>query len=212
MTPDERKHSLAGIVPSALPAFSELLEQAESWGFEPRIVEALRTCDEQRWSKNSKVYERSWHVLGRAVDLELQGVDAYRRLGEYWEEMGGTWGGRWTTLYPPRGDFQHFQWSGGRDGIPETIWRSGERCEDARERYLTAEAQAGLPMAIVGPRRGLGAALARSSFVPGALTIGGLVALQRAEGGTLPRGVLVAGVVAGGLASLLWPIVFGGKA
>lgn len=210
MNAADMHHSLAGIVPSALPAFVDLLDQAEAWGMQPKIGDALRTCADQQAS-GGKVKERSWHVLGRAIDLELHGVDAYRRLGEYWESIGGTWGGRWTDLYPPDGDFQHFQWSGGRDGIPESIWPKGMPCEEARARYLATEEAQSLPMTMVAPRRSLGSLLLRTSFVPGAVTIGGLLALQHAHGGSLPRGTLVAGCALGGLAALVWPVVFGGK-
>ena len=184
-----------------------LLEQAEAWGFSPTIGDALRTCADQEAAGDVR---RSWHVLGRAVDLELHGApDAYRRLGEFWESIGGTWGGRWKELYPPDGDYQHFQWSGGRDGIPESIWPLSMPCEEARKRYLEAEEREALPMAVVGRSGSLGSLLLRSSFVPGVLTLGGLLAAQVARGGELPKRVLVAGAIAGGLASLVWPVVFG---
>lgn len=208
MTPDERQHTLSGIVPSALPAFSELLEQAKAWGMKPRIVSALRTCDEQRSSAASKVYERSWHVLGRAVDLELHGSGAYMRLGQFWESMGGTWGGRWMELYPPDGDFMHFQWSAGRDGIPDSLWPKGERCETARERYLDSEATNPLPMAMVTPSTGLGRALLGSSAIPGAVALGSLIAWQRASGGNLSSAKLAVGAAVGGLVTFLWPLAF----
>lgn len=203
-------HSLSGIVPSALPAFTMLLEQAEAWGFSPKIGDALRTCADQEVAGDVK---RSWHVLGRAVDLELHGApDAYRRLGEFWEGIGGTWGGRWTELYPPDGDFQHFQWSGGRDGIPESIWPTGMPCEEARARYLKEEATQALPMAIAARREPLGRMFLRSPAIPAALTLGGLLAAQIANGGELPKRVLVAGALAGGLASVAWPVLFSRRA
>lgn len=167
-------HSLDGIVPMARPYFDALLERAESWGMRPVIGDALRTCDDQAGASSSAVKVRSWHVLGRAVDLELQGVDAYRQLGEWWESVGGTWGGRWTTLYPPNGDFEHFQWSGGRDGIPDEVWPAGEACETARASYLASDAAqtapAGPVVSVAGaPRR-------QGALVAGAL-LGGASAL-----------------------------------
>ena len=146
-------HSLDGIVPAARPYFDALLAQAEAWGMQPVIGDALRTCDDQAAASSSVVKARSWHVLGRAVDLQLSGPDAYRRLGEWWESIGGTWGGRWTTSYPPHGDYQHFQWSDGRDGIPESIWPSDEACESARARYLASEAAQTPPASSPKPRR-----------------------------------------------------------
>lgn len=129
-------HTLDGIVPAARPYFDALLARAESWGMQPVIGDALRTCADQ--AATSQI-DRSWHVFGRAVDLQLRGADAYRRLGEWWESVGGTWGGRWTVTYPPDGDFQHFQWSDGLDGIPDRIWPRGQVCDDARAAYLASD-------------------------------------------------------------------------
>lgn len=174
-------HSLEGIVPMARPAFAALLQQAEDWGFSPVIGDALRTCADQ--AAAGKV-ERSWHVFGRAVDLQLSGADAYRRLGEWWESVGGTWGGRWTSAYPPDGDFQHYQWSGGRDGIPAEIWPDGEDCDAARAAYLaSSDAQTPLAASLSSsrrPRRWLSA-----SVLGGALgALGGVLlhSLLRARG------------------------------
>ncbi|MGH7605583.1 MAG: hypothetical protein ACRENK_16510 [Gemmatimonadaceae bacterium] len=124
-------------MPAVRPYFDALLVQAENWGMHPVIGDALRTCADQAVAGT---VPRSWHVLGRALDLQLQGVDPYRRLGEWWEAHGGTWGGRWTDSYGPTGDFEHFQWSDGQDGIPDSIWPQGEDCDSARARYLASDA------------------------------------------------------------------------
>jgi hypothetical protein len=64
---------------------------------------------------------RSWHVLGRAVDLfpldpstgsPLVSCNAYGELGLIWEEMGGVWGGRFSG-FGPCGDAGHFEWHPG---------------------------------------------------------------------------------------------------
>lgn len=66
---------------------------------------------------------RSWHVLGRAVDLHIRDpktdkliytCSEYRKLGELWESMGGKWGGRWTK-FGPCGDQWHFEWHPGTE-------------------------------------------------------------------------------------------------
>lgn len=158
-------HNLDGIVPMARPYFDALLEQAEAWGMQPVIGDALRTCEDQAVAGT---VARSWHVFGRAVDLQLRGADAYRRLGEWWEQQGGTWGGRWVDSYPPDGDFQHFQWSDGQDGIPQAIWPSGEPCDTARDRYLASDAAQTPPAAPVSRSRGSARALGYA-LVGGAL-------------------------------------------
>jgi hypothetical protein len=64
---------------------------------------------------------RSWHVLGRAVDLyivdpatgnPLASCAAYEALGELWEQMGGVWGGRFSG-FGSCGDAGHFEWHPG---------------------------------------------------------------------------------------------------
>jgi hypothetical protein len=64
---------------------------------------------------------RSWHVLGRAVDLNaldpstglvLASCAVYSELGSIWEQMGGVWGGRFSG-FGPCGDAGHFEWHPG---------------------------------------------------------------------------------------------------
>jgi hypothetical protein len=52
----------------------------------------------------------SFHELGLAIDLNLfidghfqTSTEAHRPLGEYWESIGGTWGGHWN-------DGNHYSW------------------------------------------------------------------------------------------------------
>ncbi len=55
---------------------------------------------------------KSRHQLWRAFDVAVirdgeivwEG-DEYTRLGEYWESLGGVWGGRWASL----NDIYHFE-------------------------------------------------------------------------------------------------------
>ena len=56
------------------------------------------------------------HVLWLAIDIgiikngqiEWAHVPEYDDLGEYWESIGGVWGGRWSSL----GDIFHFEYQG----------------------------------------------------------------------------------------------------
>lgn len=52
----------------------------------------------------------SWHEKGLAIDLNLfkdskflEETEDHLFLGIYWEQLGGTWGGRW-------GDGNHYSW------------------------------------------------------------------------------------------------------
>lgn len=181
MTPEatRRLKTLDAIVPSARPAFEALLEHAKQRGFQPYIVSAVRTCREEAGLTATKV-RRSWHVLGRAVDVELHArgdlasiADAYVELGAWWESQGGIWGGRWVTLYPvphppgwcgaPElpGDTCHFQWTGTDEHVPVSVWpREVTACDDvdrlqaetfAREGMVWPLPAAGDPLGVVPP-------------------------------------------------------------
>lgn len=148
-TKDERLHTLSALVPEAREPFARLLEQAKIWNMGPAIVSARRTCDEETHlaASNMKDKTRSWHVLGRAVDVELRGkVRDYKKLGEWWEDQGGTWGGIWTSLYPQApgvpgmsGDVMHFQWTHGAEAVPRDIWDPSLPCDEKVNDYMARE-------------------------------------------------------------------------
>lgn len=155
----ERQHTLKAIVPEARPHFQALLEQAQMWKMRPYIASALRTCEDQQGLSQSAVRGcKSWHTLGRAIDLELRNedggagtADTYQLLGEFWEWMGGTWGGRWTKTYPQGlpgfpdagpGDPVHFQWTDGAGRVPDELCPKGidlDDCQRYADRYMAAQ-------------------------------------------------------------------------
>jgi hypothetical protein len=112
----KRIGSLDGLHPDARPFFDELVDYAKAQGWNPRIASATRTCEEQRglYESGSSKAACSWHLAGRALDLLLNKNasfhDAYRELGEWWRERGGSWGGTYAG-YGEHGDYQHFQWT-----------------------------------------------------------------------------------------------------
>jgi hypothetical protein len=79
-----------------------------------QLAETLRTCARQNelYAQGPTVTRArgciSWHVHGRAFDLTAPGMtcDNIRPLGEFWESIGGKWGGRF-------GDCVHFEWHPG---------------------------------------------------------------------------------------------------
>jgi len=94
----------------------QLLRFAEKNGILARVVSTRRTCAEQ-----NAIYEggagvvtqargcQSWHVWGRAADLEIDGTESeYALLGHEWKRMGGVWGGDFSF-----GDLGHFEWHPG---------------------------------------------------------------------------------------------------
>lgn len=88
--------------------FSKLLADLVRWayeqGYELTFGEAYRTPEQAALNaaKGSGI-AKSLHTLRLAVDLNLfkAGVyqtdsEAYKPLGEYWEKLGGAWGGRFS--------------------------------------------------------------------------------------------------------------------
>ncbi len=138
--------TLADVVPEARPHFEELIDLADSLGLSPRVVSVGRTCAEQDEKVRAGVSHapgcRSWHVLGRAIDIMLtpHTCEAHAALGAAWEEMGGIWGGRFPG-FGPCGDMGHYQWS--ETSVPVAECPDPADCEATRLSYLTAEFQSG---------------------------------------------------------------------
>ena len=87
---------------------SRLIVRLFSWahlhGYEIVIEEAYRPkVTAEYYEKVGKGIANSLHTKKLAVDISLfrKGVyltstEDYRELGEYWESIGGTWGGRFN--------------------------------------------------------------------------------------------------------------------
>jgi D-alanyl-D-alanine carboxypeptidase len=79
-----------------------LIQHAKTLGYEVTLGEAYRTPEQAQWNaEHGKGIAHSLHMLRLAIDLNLykdgvwlQNADDHRRLGEWWESQGGTWGGR----------------------------------------------------------------------------------------------------------------------
>lgn len=146
---------IASTVPEAQGPFVRLLRQAEELGFRPYVSSALRPCEANPQASHVRGCQ-SWHVLGRAVDLELydeasgttSAREPYAKLGEWWQEQGGIWGGVWVDAYPEGlpwmreagpGDLVHFQWTGGLHSVPRSICDPDKPCDSQVAAYLEAE-------------------------------------------------------------------------
>lgn len=90
---------------------AELTQQANRMGYEVALKEAWRHPVMEAWyfARNLGV-RNSWHGKGLAIDIALfkDGVyltktEDYKYLGIWWENRGGTWGGRFK-----RADGNHF--------------------------------------------------------------------------------------------------------
>jgi len=82
-----------------------------------KIVELYRSPEKQfnLYKKGKTKTLNSSHIKGLAVDLAIikdgqyiTEETAYVSLGEYWEEVGGVWGGSWHTFK----DSVHFGFKG----------------------------------------------------------------------------------------------------
>ncbi|EFF5369639.1 M15 family metallopeptidase [Escherichia coli] len=90
---------------------ADLIHWAQEHGYRLTFGEAYRTPEQAALNaKTGKGIRNSLHTLRLAVDFNLfingeyqTDTDTYRPLGEYWESIGGTWGGRFS-----RADGNHF--------------------------------------------------------------------------------------------------------
>lgn len=145
--------TLQDIIPAYRRDFERLVERAERLGLNPEVVSAGRTCaDQEALARQGPQVTgargcESWHTLGRAVDLRIEPptCENYRRLGLWWESIGGFWGGRWTQ-FGPCGDAGHFHMPepGAHPGSPPGCPPNPADCKAYRQAYLTEAHRAGL--------------------------------------------------------------------
>lgn len=95
--------------------FVQMVGQLIAWayanGYELTFGEALRTnAQAEKNAASGAGIINSLHLIRLAVDFNLfingeykTDTPSYRPLGEYWESIGGAWGGRFT-----RADGNHF--------------------------------------------------------------------------------------------------------
>ncbi|MCA6971208.1 M15 family metallopeptidase [Pectobacterium carotovorum] len=96
--------------------FTQMIGQLITWakenGYQLTFGEAYRTPEQAKLNAQSgKGIVNSLHTQRLAVDLNLFINDEYKTrtedylpLGEYWESLGGSWGGRFKS----RPDGNHF--------------------------------------------------------------------------------------------------------
>lgn len=104
MTLSEKQHLFAVKI-------AQLILWADERGYRLTLGEAWRTPEQAaRNAKSGTGIAHSLHTLRLALDLNLfingeyqTGSAAYLPLGEYWESLGGAWGGRFS-----RPDGNHF--------------------------------------------------------------------------------------------------------
>jgi hypothetical protein len=108
MTLREKQDKFAGMV-------AQLIVKAHQLGFTISFGEAYRSKHEAaRLAAAGKGIKNSLHTLRLAIDINLfrDGVylrksEDHRPLGEWWESIGGSWGGRF-------GDGNHYSLAHGK--------------------------------------------------------------------------------------------------
>lgn len=98
-----RSDDLSALLPTFRSKVEQLLWNMRARGFQPVVVDALRTPAEAQANEDRGTGKAdSLHIYGAAVDI----VDAQRgrnhpeffaALGQEAAELGLTWGGNWTT-------------------------------------------------------------------------------------------------------------------
>ena len=81
---------------------ARLILQAQAMGYEVTLGEAYRSpAEAARLAAAGRGIARSLHTDRLAIDLNLfkngrylDSTEDHRPLGEWWESIGGTWGGR----------------------------------------------------------------------------------------------------------------------
>jgi hypothetical protein len=81
---------------------ARLIQQAQAMGYEVTLGEAMRSPQEAvRLAGAGRGIARSLHCDRLAIDLNLfkdgqflAATEDHRPLGEWWESIGGAWGGR----------------------------------------------------------------------------------------------------------------------
>ncbi|CRY22492.1 MULTISPECIES: M15 family metallopeptidase [Yersinia] len=84
---------------------AQLINWAGNHNYRLTFGEAWRTPEQAALNaKNGKGIANSLHTQRLAVDFNLfingqyqTSTEAYKPLGEYWESIGGTWGGRFKS-------------------------------------------------------------------------------------------------------------------
>jgi len=99
-------YEFSGLVDDLRPSAEALLSAAQAAGMNPVVTSTYRSESSQLKLYNAYLAGRSLypaappghsaHGYGWAFDMVVQGEGAQQACGEFWESMGGTWGGRFN--------------------------------------------------------------------------------------------------------------------
>jgi len=80
-----------------------LIAKAYELGYELTGGDLLSSADYRNAAGKAPHKQNSLHYIGLAIDLNLfkggkylTATDDHKALGEYWESLGGSWGGRFN--------------------------------------------------------------------------------------------------------------------
>jgi hypothetical protein len=111
------------LIPELQPFAASLVAAAGASGLQPRVTSTLRTHTKQaqlyrRFQAGLSAYPAappgtSAHEFGYAFDMITQPMEALADVGQYWQELGGVWGGM-------NRDPIHFEFPGFEAPTPST--------------------------------------------------------------------------------------------
>jgi hypothetical protein len=101
--------SLDALVPELQPFAHDLIDAAGEAGLLPRVTSTRRSHSEQmrlyaRWLAGRNPYPTAFpgtsaHEYGEAFDLIVEPYEALGDVGDFWQGMGGTWGGEADPIH-----------------------------------------------------------------------------------------------------------------
>lgn len=104
---DPTPNNLVGLQPDVLECAIYLINAYRAAGYPAIVSSGVRTVQRQQELIASGVTTatRSLHLTGRAVDITFAGIpnapwDLYAAGGALWKQMGGRWGGDFSTPDP----------------------------------------------------------------------------------------------------------------
>jgi D-alanyl-D-alanine carboxypeptidase len=139
--------SLNQLIPELVPYARELIRAANAAGLQPRVTSTRRSYADQkrlydRYLAGASEYPaappgQSAHEYGWAFDMIVSPLEELPAVGQYWESLGGVWGGHYH-------DNIHFEYPGFKATVGPAIEKAG-----ALDVLGTASGFIGLPFALI---------------------------------------------------------------
>lgn len=124
--------NLDDLIPELQPFARQLVDAAGAAGLLPQVTSTLRTRAQQTrlyrdYLRGGRGYPvappgTSAHEYGYAFDMVVSPMGALRKVGRYWQELGGVWG---------PGDAIHFEFPGFHQDFPNLVAQESTVIDEA---------------------------------------------------------------------------------